>query len=214
MPKKDEIARYSERTHPGYSDLGADSPFVYNAIAVFCMGFALLIWNGATFVELSTRIPLCLGLIGLGAIFLLVGKKPDKVRLHNSRATKIVSDVQPIKMKIARVEVEEYKIHQPSALQSPMAKRYKISFEAVPGPNETEPKSDQKIDQKTLQITEPNSYAILDVGGLGKDFSADFVGRYAFVYRDPVRQDIVAFEALNTVYWTRPDDNDFLHSKI
>lgn len=214
MPKKDEIARYSERTHPGYSDLGADSPFVYNAIAVFCMGFALLIWNGATFVELSTRIPLCLGLIGLGAIFLLVGKKPDKVRLHNSRATKIVSDVQPIKMKIARVEVEEYKIHQPSALQSPMAKRYKITFEAVPGPNETEPKSDQKIDQKTLQITEPNSYAILDVGGLGKDFSADFVGRYAFVYRDPVRQDIVAFEALNTVYWTRPDDNDFLHSKI
>ena len=214
MPKKDEIARYSERTHPGYSDLGADSPFVYNAIAVFCMGFALLIWNGATFVELSTRIPLCLGLIGLGAIFLLVGKKPDKVRLHNSRATKIVSDVQPIKMKIARVEVEEYKIHQPSALQSPMAKRYKISFEAVPGPNETEPKSDQKIDQKTLQITEPNSYAILDVGGLGKDFSADFVGRYAFVYRDPVPQDIAPYEPLNPVYWTRPDDNDFLHSKI
>lgn len=214
MPKKDEIVRYSERTHPGYSDLGADSPFVYNAIAVFCMGFALLIWNVATFVELSTRIPLCLGLVGLGAIFLLVGRKPDKVRQHNSRATKVVSDVQPIKMKIARVEVEEYRIHQPSALQNPMAKRYKITFEAVPVPNEPEPKSDQKIDQKALQIAKPNSYAILDVGGLGKDFSADFVGRYAFVYRDPTNEDIVAFEALNTLYWTRPDDNDFLHSKI
>lgn len=214
MPKKDEIVRYSERTHPGYSDLGADSPFVYNAIAAFSIGFALLIWNTATFVELSTRIPLCLGLVGLGAIFLLVGKKPDKVRLHNSRATQIVSDVQPIKMKIARVEVEEYRIHQPSALQNPMAKRYKITFEAVPGPNETEPKIDPKTDRKTLRMSEPNSYAILDVGGLGKDFSADFVGRYAFVYRDPTNEDIVAFEALNTIYWTRPDDNDFLHSKI
>lgn len=214
MPKKDEIVRYSERTHPGYSDLGADSPFVYNAIAAFSIGFAFLIYNAATFVELSTRIPLCLGLVGLGAIFLLVGKKPDKVRLHNSRATQIVSDVQPIKMKIARVEVEEYRIHQPSALQNPMAKRYKITFEAVPGQNETEPKTDPKADPKTDRMTEPNSYAILDVGGLGKDFSADFVGRYAFVYRDPFREDIVAFEALNTIYWTRPDDNDFLHSKI
>ena len=214
MPKKDEIVRYSERTHPGYSDMGADSPFVYNAIAVFSIGFALLIWNTATFVELSTRIPLCLGLVGLGAIFLLVGKKPDKVRLHNARATKVVSDVQPIKMKIARVEVKEYRIHQPSALQSPIAKRYIITFEAAPGANETEQKKDQTADQKTLQMTEPNSYAILDVGGLGKDFSADFVGRYAFVYRDPTSEDIVAFEALNTLYWTRPDDNDFLLSKI
>lgn len=214
MPKKDEIARYTERTHPGYSDLGADSPFVHNAIAVFCIGFALLIWNAATFVEFSTRIPLCLGLVGLGAIFLLVGKKPDKVRLHNSRATKIVSDVQPIKMKIARVEVEEYNIHRPSALQDPKAKRYKITFEAVPGAYQIEMKPEAEIETKTKTDTEAESYAILDVGGLGKDFSADFVGRYAFVYRDPVRQDIVAFEALNTVYWTRPDDNDFLLSKI
>ncbi len=214
MPKKDEIVRYSERTHPGYSDLGADSPFVYNAIAVFCMGFALLIWNVATFVELSTRIPLCLGLVGLGAIFLLVGRKPDKVRQHNSRATKVVSDVQPIKMKIARVEVKEYNINRQAPMQSPIAKRYMITFEAAPGANEPERKKDQTADQKTLQMTEPNSYAILDVGGLGKDFSADFVGRYAFVYRDPTNEDIVAFEALNTLYWTRPDDNDFLLSKI